>query len=126
MNKTAQSIQSRYLSIWKQVLGAFFDWDEEAVEQWAIAFRAEMQSTKSFFYHEDPYFYVIPLCIPNHLRSELSGKELNRLNEAIGDALRHSDREEWMESEEDWQGVKEKVQAVLAEYHERLPQPPAP
>ncbi|MFL5327925.1 MAG: hypothetical protein ACJ8C4_03340 [Gemmataceae bacterium] len=85
-----------------------------------------------FFYHEDEFYFILPLLVPDTLRTRLECRRTKRmyndfahlLFEEIKPAITGRPHSHLLGTPNfDWSGAQSRVSAVLAEYGCELPTP---
>src|SRR5574341_329115 len=70
----------RYLTIWKEVLGAFLGWSEARVISWAeTVWGAWIGDLEDLFFEQPPVYWALPAIIPDSLKTRLTSDEMDEL-----------------------------------------------
>jgi hypothetical protein len=85
-----------------------------------------MGAARTLFYHEDPIFYMLPLLIPDELKSTLDPDAQTTLESALHKAIKGASLVNWRYAEFDWKKARINVELVLREYQTPLPLRAAP
>jgi hypothetical protein len=112
------------LRIWTLVLNQLLGWSEERVRTWARERYEDALDDKDggFFYHEDAYYYILPLLVPSRLRQDLNARDLSKLqHDKIKPAITHFGSYPLWLSPYDWDAARARINAILSEYGHRLP-----
>ncbi|HEU5400232.1 MAG TPA: hypothetical protein VFU86_02680 [Terriglobales bacterium] len=112
-----------YLRYWTLVFDELLGWSEAQTRKWARKWDDDLNGRKgSMFYHEDPYYYALPVVIHESLPPAQA--EARRSMALFTDVLRaiqsHGSEPIWL-SPYDWDAARERVNAVLIVSGGRLP-----
>ena len=122
-----QSIQNEegrhYVRTWIKALNIILNWPESRVLKWAEKWLEGLNNVDSLsmFYNRTPAYYLTSLMISDRLRNRLPSYEVAHLREQLLTAI---DQNKSFCDEDpafDWNLVRERVLAVLADYGETLP-----
>jgi hypothetical protein len=112
-----------YLRYWTLLFGELLGWPEARTHEWATRWDDELNERRSsLFYHEDPYYYAIPVVIRESLPTAQSHAHLSMAMDAdVRRAIRsHGSDPIWL-SPYDWEAARERVNVVLRSAGGRLP-----
>ena len=114
------ALKPRYLAVWANILSVFLNWPQDRIHRWTRRWEDglnyETPESGGTFYHETADYYVVPLLIPDALRSRLTGIEQVHLEGRIGRAITFGNSRFEFEDHHDSRTAKERVEAILAEY----------
>ncbi len=106
-----------YLTTWNEMLATFLGWSEEDVLQWArrTGKLTYLADPEDMFYHETPQYWATNVLIPDDLKEQLSGADLQALRNRIIDAFWDDHHYEFPPGT-DWRPFRDKIERILAEY----------
>jgi hypothetical protein len=116
-------IAKYYLLIWKKLFKEFLGWTEKETIDWAekTGKRENLANPDDLIYHQSPQYWAIHTLLPDTLKNELPPLELIDLKSRLLDAL--EDETGFFPSEEtNWKPFREKIEHILSEYNEKLPE----
>lgn len=113
-----------YLWFWQRVLREMLGWSEARVHEWAKQFEAGLNVEDPQFYEELPTYYLVDLLTPNSLQDRLKGMQWVRFKEEIEVAIWGwiNAPSDLFEADFDFKAARERVEELLAEYGESIPQ----
>jgi hypothetical protein len=123
MGEYVRRMKPYYLNTWVEMLGEFLGWNEQQVLEWAerTGKLAYLENKDDLIYHSDPPYWIVHLMIPESLKERLPGPALADLKRRIEAACRDAEGRFFLGKGADRRASREKIEAVLADYGERLP-----
>jgi hypothetical protein len=111
-----------YVALLLSCVKGLLRWSDARASAWVKEFAAELATNpKSFIMHYPVENHVAAAAVPDSLREHVSGLERNRLRKAIERAILNGENS-FSIGQTDWAAARERVNRVLAEYGERLPE----
>jgi hypothetical protein len=116
-----------YREAWRRILVDWLGWAPTRFDAWVARWEYRISHNiygyAGWFYHEDEFYHVLPLLVPEELDRRLEsqaarGQLRDELHAAVIGALVRADRRP---SESDWSDAKEWVEAVLNRHAASLP-----
>lgn len=121
-----------YLPVWRAVLIGWLRWDSARFDAWLAGWHDDMADDDSIFYHEDEWYYIFPLLVPDELGDRLANQRTKRMyndlahlwHEELDRAIRGVPHMPSVGTPEfDWDAAKCRASAVLKTYGYDLPSP---
>jgi hypothetical protein len=111
-----------YVRTWAKSLNAILNWPEAQTFEWAEKWWDGLNDPDSFIFHEPPTYYILSLVIPEQLKQKFSSVELQLLRGRLLDSIQQKDSFCDRKPEFDWKLARQRIERVLAEYGEQLPE----
>jgi len=117
--------RDHYLRYWVLVFNELLGWPEAQTRRWACKWDDGLNGRDgAMFYHEDPYYYALPVVILESLRASQPEAPFSvrwKLFSEVLQAIRsHGSEPIWL-SPYDWDAARERINVVLSAAGGRLP-----
>jgi hypothetical protein len=111
---------------WAKILGELLGWSVSQADAWTMRYDEFITDYYATFRHETLVYYLIPALIPESLRTRLEPHDMTILESRIQHAIEHmggfpAAKAIVRDNTYDWAAARDRLQAILAEYGERLP-----
>lgn len=121
-----------YIPVWRRVLIGWLGWNSARFEAWLLGWKDELTDESSIFYHEDEWYYIVPLLVPDELSDLLAKQHTKRMyndlaylwHEELDRAIRGVPHMGCVGTPEfDWDAAKRRASTVLQTHGYDLPDP---
>jgi hypothetical protein len=122
-------IDNAYTDVWRGVLRHVLAWPDAQIASFVDRWQAveDIEGPNSYT-HDFPTKFVVPLCIPEDLRTLLRTREnhaFERFDMRLQDIVTHEFETTQRAADVDWTLIKADVVAALSEFGYELPTPEA-
>ena len=130
LDENHQLYKNGYLRIWVDGLKAMLGWSEERTLVWAKKWEKSLDEESQIFYHQSPEGWMARVLIPEALLASLlsgprGGLDVKHLVCRLANAIQ-ADRPlmniDENYTDEEWANAKARVQNILKEFGEPLPE----
>ena len=119
-----------YFPVWRAVLIGWLGWDSARFDAWVAGWHDDMADENSLFYHEDEWYYILPLLVPDELGDRLVRQHTSGMYNDLAH-LWHAELDRAIRGfphmpsvgtpDFDWKAAKDRASAVLQSYGYELP-----
>lgn len=129
-SEAALTTYAEYQSFWCHALRGLLQWDDEAIAEWLESHKRfhVREGFLDWCLHDTPAYAIAPLLVPASLLQRMLTHEPSAhviVASRILDAIENGRGSAWYDEEPDpdWAACRQRVDAVLAEFEERFPEP---
>lgn len=114
-----------YIPTWRKVLVGWLGWDDARFDAWVAGWHDDLVDENSLFYHEDEWYYILPLLVPDELSTQLANRKTKQMFndlahlhfEELDRAIRGRPELPAVDTPGfDWDAARDRASAVLQTY----------